>query len=144
MSLCSTAPDDVLRRIFSDVARRGLTLQVGILPLTAPDGPGPESCAYGVEGYGGPPMLKFAQRLKLLGAQPKFFTMDEPLYFGHVYHEGRRGCRTSIAELALDVADKFKAMRQVFPDARFGEVEPITFNPNDPWYKGDRWLHDLE
>ena len=83
-----TASDDTLRRIFADVKRRGFALQIGILPLTPPDGrTGPESCAYHVEGYGGPPMLRFAERLKSLGAEPKFFGMDEPLYHGHVFRE---------------------------------------------------------
>jgi len=65
------------------VARRRLTLQVGISPLTPPQLE-PE-CARQVEGYGGPPMLKFAQRLKSLGAQPKFF--GEPLNFGRAYQD---------------------------------------------------------
>jgi hypothetical protein len=140
----STAPDDVLRRIFSDVKRRGSTLHIGILPLTPPDGRrGPASCAYPVEGYGGAPMLQSAQRLKSLGAEPKFFGMDEPLYFGHVFRDGSRGCNSSIADIARDVAGKVRAARQVFPDARFGDVEPLTFDPRNPWFSNDRWLHDL-
>jgi hypothetical protein len=137
-------PDDVLRRIFSDVNRRGLMLHIGILPLTPPDGKyGPGGCGYHVEGYGGQPMPKFALRLKSLGADPKYFGLDSPLYNGHVFHEGQRGCNSSIADIAQDIAGKFKAARQVFPDVRFGDVEPINFNPLNPWFRDDRWLHDL-
>lgn len=139
-----TAPDDVLRQIFDDVKRRGIALHIGILALTPPDGVyGPGGCAYRVEGYGGPPMLRIAQRLKSLGAEPKFFGMDEPLYHGHVLRDGIRGCNSSITDIARDVAGKFKAARQVFPNARFGDVEPLTFDPRNPWFRDDQWLHDL-
>jgi hypothetical protein len=139
-----TAPDDVLRQIFDNVKRRRFVLHIGILPLTPPDGLyGPGGCGFHVEGYGGGPMPGFAQRLKALGAQPKFFGMDEPLYHGHVFRDGSRGCHSSIIDIARDVAGKFKAARQVFPGVRFGDVEPLTFRPGDPWFSDDRWLHDL-
>lgn len=139
----ATASDDSLRRIFADLKRRSIALQIGYLPLNAPDGGGPQSCAYRVEGYGGSPMLRFAQRMKYLGAEPQFIGMDEPLYFGHVFREGRRGCQTGIADLAKDVAAKFHEARQVFPNVHFGDVEPLTFRPNDPWFTDGRWLRDL-
>ena len=88
-------------------------------------------------------MLRIAQRLKSLGAEPKFFGMDEPLYHGHVLRDGIRGCNSSITDIARDVAGKFKAARQVFPNARFGDVEPLTFDPRNPWFQNDQWLHDL-
>ena len=88
-------------------------------------------------------MLKYAQRLKELGADPQFFAMDEPLYHGHVFEEGERGCHAAIKDLAQDVASKLKEVRIVFPAARFGDVEPLTFSPRDPWFTGDVWLRDL-
>jgi hypothetical protein len=136
------APEADLRQIFSDLKRRNIGLHIGILPLT---GFGPYTCSYGVEGYGGPPMLKFAQRLKALGAEPQVFGMDEPLYFGHVFGspDGRSGCHTSIAELAREIAIKVAQARTVFPGVRFGDVEPLTFRPGDPWFQNDTWLSDL-
>ena len=61
-------------------------------------------------------MLEISLKLlKSLGAEPKFFGMDEPLYHGHVFREGGRGCNSSITDVARDIAGKFKAARQVFP-----------------------------
>jgi hypothetical protein len=90
-------------------------------------------------------MVRFAQRLKDLGAEPQFFGMDEPLYFGHVFgtKNGRTGCQTPIAELARDVATKVKQIRTVFPGVRFGDVEPVTFAPGVPWFENDTWQTDL-
>jgi hypothetical protein len=137
-------PEDDLRQMFSELKRRHLGLQVGIEPLTAPER-GPGSCAYRIEGYGGPPALTVARRLKELGGEPQFFGMDEPLYFGHVFgpEGGKRGCHEPIAEIARDVADKVKLVRSVFPGVPFGDTEPLTFRPRDPWFQNDAWLHDL-
>jgi hypothetical protein len=86
-----------------------------------------------------------AERLKSLGADPQFFGMDEPLYFGHVFESqnGKIGCHSSIADIARDVANKVRQIRTVFPGVPFGEAEPLTFRPGDAWFKNDVWLSDL-
>jgi hypothetical protein len=138
------APDAGLRQMFNDLERRHIAVEIGFEPLS---GPGPNNCGFGVEGYGGPMGggLLFAQRVKALGAKPQFFGMDEPLYFGHVFgpENGRDGCHSSIADIAKDVANKVRQIRTVFPGVPFGEVEPLSFRPNQPWFKDNRWLADL-
>jgi len=142
----SLGPEAELSQLFADLKRRRIGLDVGFEPLTAP-GHGPTVCGYHVEGYGGPRdgVLKFTQRLKSLGADPEYFGFDEPLYFGHVFgpRDGKNGCHSSISELAQDVANKVRQVHMVFPGVPFGDVEPLTFRPGDPWYQNNAWLRDL-
>ena len=58
-----------------------------------------------------------ANRLKALGATAKFFTMDEPLYYGHIFGKPgwKVGCHSSIPDIARDVAEKVRQIRLVFP-----------------------------
>ncbi len=134
-----------LRNMFSDLKRRHINLEIGIEPLTAPGQRGPTNCAYHVEGYGGPQPLAVAKRAKALGADAEFFGMDEPLYFGHAFGspDGKHGCHASIAEIARDVANTVHQVRSVYPGVKFGDVEPMSFADNDPWFKNGVWLADL-
>ena len=139
-------PSDDLAQITTDLRRRHIDLVVGVSPLTGEGNGEFGKCGYHVEGYGalaGP--LSLAQHLAAVGATPRYFDMDEPLYFGHVFDRmgGSFGCRSSITHLALDVATKIRQVRSVFPGVRFGDVEPLTFSDNDPWFKDDAWLADL-
>ncbi len=140
-----SAPEADLRQIFTDLKRRNIGVQIGVEPLTSPGGRGPSFCSYHVEGYGGPAIPPLVRRLQALGVTPQVFGMDEPLYFGHVFgpEGGKGGCHTPIAALAQDVATKVAQARAAFPGVRFGEVEPLTFSPRDPWFENNAWLHDL-
>jgi len=86
-----------------------------------------------------------AQRVKALGGKPQYFTMDAPLYAGHLFGpaNGKDGCHLPIADVAKDVANKVRQIRTVFPGVPFGDVEPLTFRPGDPWFANDAWLSDL-
>jgi hypothetical protein len=131
-----TAPASDMVQIGTDVHTRGIDLAVGVLALP---GRGPGWCGYQVEGYsapGGPRAL--ADRLKAIGVTPKYFSMDEPLYFGHAFvrQGGRLGCQRSVAELAKDVGENVRRVRDVFPHARFGDVEPalaLRLNEIEEW-----------
>ena len=128
--------DDALRRMFADLRRRGMDLVIEMGAVTGQPG----KCGYNVEGYGLPDSLRGdAARMKSLGAEPRYFTMDEPLYFGHVFdRDGAKvGCRLPISELAADVAGKLKQARDIFPAVRFGDEEPPTA------FDKDTWLTDL-
>ena len=144
--------DADLSRIFADLKSRHIGLLIGteplgrIGPVDSTKGPiGPLGCGYHVESYGGPPPLAVAQRAKALGAEPSYFGFDEPLYFGHVYSEGDgiHGCHEPIAEIARRVADVVRQVRAVFPGVKFGDVEPLTFQPEAVWFRDDQWLADL-
>ncbi len=141
-----TAPQADLQQIFSDLQRRHIGVQIGVGPLSHAGPAAPANCGYHVEGYSNPnEPLSIAMHVKALGGDPQYFGMDEPLYFGHVFGtpDGKHGCHSSIADIAQDVANKVRAVRTVFPGMRFGDVEPLTFQPGDPWFQNDRWLSDL-
>jgi hypothetical protein len=65
-----------------------------------------------------------------LGGTVDYYTMDEPLYFGHFYtadaKQGlvgkRSGCHLSIDEIAQDAAKRIWDVRSVFPDVKVGDV----------------------
>jgi hypothetical protein len=123
--------------LLADLRRRHIALQIGMLPLT---GQGPGQCGYQVEGYSaaGQP-LHNAQRLRAAAADVRYFDMDEPLYYGHVFN-GRGACHTSIVDIAKDVAVKVKQVQAIYPDAKFGDVEPMGV-PDDAWLSDvEQWL----
>jgi hypothetical protein len=62
--------------------------------------------------------------------------MDEPLYYGHVFG-GSGACRSSVAAIAHEVADKVSEVRTVYPNAKIGDVEPVGVG-------SPTWLADLE
>jgi len=129
---------DQLGQLFADIRRRGIDLLVGISPLVGGEHVG--LCGYSVEGYSlARGLLNEVQRIKALGGEVKYFGLDEPLYFGHVFEKksDHFGCRLSIAQVAQQVADRLKTVRTVFPTARFGDVEPLM------GFSDDTWLADL-
>jgi hypothetical protein len=69
-----------------------------------------------------------------------YYTMDEPLYFGHFYAADAKlgpagkhnGCHLSISDIAQDAAKRIRDVRSVFPDVKVGDAEPFTeFSDND-------------
>jgi hypothetical protein len=130
-----------LKTIFSDLRRRKIGLVVGIEPVT---GRGPDKCGHGVEGYGtATGVLGDARRIKSLGADPIYYVMDSPLYFGHYFdRDGKRlGCRLPIDEVAREIGDKFRLVRSVYPTVQFGDVEPVMALGDDTWLADlDTWF----
>ena len=77
--------DDALRRMFADLRRRGMDLVIEMGTVTGQPG----KCGYNVEGYGLPDLLRGdAARMKSLGAEPRYFTMDEPLVLRSCFRSG--------------------------------------------------------
>lgn len=123
-----------LPNILADLRRRHIALDIGLLPLT---GMGEGHCGYRIEGYSAPGQpLSYARRLKAAGADVGYFSMDEPLYYGHVSNL-KGTCHTPIADLAKDVALKVKQVQSVYPGVGFGDVEPMGIPDAN-------WLADLE
>jgi hypothetical protein len=120
--------------MFTDLRRRDIKFLIGMAPLSSSDW---GRCGVGVEGYSAEGQsLSVARKLRALGGEVQYLGMDEPLYFGHVY--GRKNaCRSSIPEIAHDVAAKIRQVWSVFPSARIGDVEPVGIEYGD-------WLDDLE
>ncbi len=126
-----------LREMSAFLRKRHIVLGVGLSPLTSSNW---DFCGR-IEGYSAPQQpLADAERLRSFGVQPNYYGMDEPLWFGHFY-SGPASCRSSIREVAKEVAEKVRQVRSVFPHARIGDVEPISalwkVSPH-------RWVANLE
>jgi hypothetical protein len=129
--------DAELRRMFTFLNQRKIDLAVEIGVIT---GGGPGQCGYNVEGYGLASSLPGdSQRIKSLGGDVRYFAMDEPLFFGHVFErDGERvGCRLPIDKVAQNAAEKLRQVRTVFPSVRFGDEEPLMS------LSATTWLTDL-
>ncbi len=117
------APDELLAPMLADLKRRNIALAIEGLMLTG--SPPPDSCGRGIEGYTGPTtLLQAVEKIKRLGGELRFIAMDEPLYFGHFY-QGLNACRTPLDQLAKQVADRIRQLRQVFPNLAVGDIEPF-------------------
>jgi hypothetical protein len=135
------APADDLIGMAADLDRRGLGLAAGVLALSSG---GPGWCGYRVEGYnlaGG--TLALARRLKWLGVTPKYFSLDEPLFFGHSFvGQGTQvGCQRPIAKVAKDVGENLRPFLELFPEAVYGDVEPALALPLS---EVEEWLDAFE
>jgi hypothetical protein len=94
---------------------------------------GSERCGYHVEGYSGPNgILRAATRVKRLGGELKYITMDEPLLYGH-YYSGPNACHDSIPDVAKEVAEKVAQAKSVFPQIEVGDVESIGAGAETHW-----------
>jgi hypothetical protein len=130
-----------LVRIINNLQQRHIGLLVGIAALW---GTGPGRCGRGVEGYNARGQAhSVALRIKRLGGVPTYFGMDEPLYYGHLY-SGRNGCRASIMEIAHQAGETVRQVHTVFPDAKFGDVEPFGI-PDSGWLADlGKWFDAFE
>ncbi len=137
-------PDAALRKMFGDIRSRGMDLVVEIGAVTLQEG----RCGNGVEGYGLAETLRSdSARMKSLGGEPRYFVMDLPFFFGHIFdREGEKiGCRLPIKELAEDVAKKLKQAREVFPGVRFGDEESLTALNEETWLSDlATWFDEYE
>jgi hypothetical protein len=105
-----------------------IQLAMSALMLVSPDG----SCGTRVEGYAGPRGVEnSATRIKKLGGTLTYIEMDEPLFYGSLF-TGPRACNTPVARIAAEVARRVKSIRQVLPNVRIGDDEPVGSLPGFP------------
>jgi hypothetical protein len=131
-----TAEND-LRHVLEDLRRRGIAIAMQGTPLLAS-----RTCGLGVEGHGPPhDMAATARRIKQLGGQLAYISMDEPLFYGHRFNgDGRRiPCHSTIPELARQVAEKIAEVRAIFPDVKVGDIEPVGIMQPD----AAQWAADM-
>jgi hypothetical protein len=115
------ASDNELHQMISDLSRRGigLAMEALMIPKRGP-------CGGGVEGYSSPDQVTAAAlRIKQFAGVLSYVAMDEPLWFGHRF-EGANACRSGIDEVAHQVAENVRNLRNVFPDVKIGDIEPIA------------------
>lgn len=113
---------DTLSHIIAFLNQHGIAIAMQGAPNMATRG-----CGRGIESYGpAPDMRRDAARIRRLGGQVTYITLDEPLYFGHIYRGGGRriACHAPIETIAADAATKIAEARQIFPSVQVGETEP--------------------
>ncbi len=130
-------PENDLRRVLDDLKRRGIGIAMQGTPLLAS-----KTCGLGVEGHGPPhDMAATARRIKQLGGQLAYISMDEPLFYGHRFTgDARRvACHLAISEVARQSADKIAEVREIFPEVKVGDIEPVGITPSD----AAQWADDM-
>jgi hypothetical protein len=113
-----TATDEQLRRVVTDLARRGIALGVEGGPLKA------NACGGGVEGFAEPQWARIAGRIKAAGGIIDYIDMDEPFYYAHFYH-GPKACHWSTEAVAHEIGAFIQQLREQFPDVVIGDAEPL-------------------
>jgi len=117
----ATQPEPNLHRIFDFLRSHHMALAVifGFVPAF--------TCGQDVEGAAHSPNenLATAKRLKRLGADLEYITVDEALEFGHFF-QGKHACQYPIRQLAAGFAREAQQVRSVFPDAQLIDTEPSS------------------
>ena len=114
------ASDSDLRTIFSTLERYHVSLafEGGVLTESG-------RCGHRIEGFGtAAGAAQVAAKIKRLGGNLGYLTMDEPAFYGHVF-SGPRACHESLAAVAGDAAKNVAALEQIFPQVRVGDGEPV-------------------
>ncbi len=121
-----------LRQAVKDLKRRKISIAVETGPLEPP----PE-CGQGVEGFAGAEGLRTANRIKEAGGTLRYIAFDEPFYYAALY-TGQNACHWDARQVARAVARYVRNIRTVFPDVKFGDIEPLTTGAHVERYK--EWI----
>ncbi len=127
-------PEDTLRGINAFLAQHHMALAVGIGAAQMDNAnPVPGECGFGVEGMSRPNRnaIEF-KRLKQLGVDVQYVTMDEPLTFAH-YYTKKNACRYSIQDTARRVAASIAEIRQFYPNVKVVDYESPTITSAQQW-----------
>ena len=118
------APIDVLRKSFTALQQRGISLawEMGAIP------PG-KDCGSGTEGYAGDTEKRLS-RIKEAGGRLDYVAMDEPFWFGH-FAKTKNTCGLTLSDLASGVAKQLAAVYAAFPDVKVGDIEPVIAGSAD-------------
>ena len=124
--------DDQLKSVFADLKRRHIALAVETGLLAGKDSAGRQACGVGIEGFIAPDQgTTIANRILKNGGTLDYIVLDEPLWYGHVFH-GPNACQSSIEDVAREVAARVVAIRKIFPSVKVGDNEPAaTLQPSD-------------
>jgi hypothetical protein len=127
------ASDADLGRVIAGLADRHipLALEGDILIRTS-------RCELGLrKGQG---IIPVVARLKRLGGDLRYIAMNGPLVSGHT-NTKPPSCHASIKDVAADAADTIRALRKIYPNLAFGDIEPVGHAPNYPdWRELPEWF----
>jgi hypothetical protein len=121
-----------LRQAIKDLKRRKISIAVETGPLE----PSSE-CGQGVEGFAGAEGLDTANRIKSAGGTLAYLAFDEPFYYASLY-SGKNGCHWDPRQVAQGVSAYIRKIRTVFPNVKFGDIEPLLTGAQVELYK--EWL----
>jgi hypothetical protein len=114
-----------LEPIIADLQRRGLGIAFEGGPLTPTS-----ECTGVIEGFAGPAEGgNAARRIKDAGGTLDYVDLEHP-YDAVTFSNAPEPCRYSPERAAQDVALYVQAIRNEFPDARFGAVETANNDPD--------------
>ncbi len=114
------ATDAELRQVVSDLNRRGVAIAFEAGPLTPT-----EACGSGIEGFAGVEEgLLIARRIQNAGGTVRFVAFDHP-YDAGVLDTSSNACHWSAEEVARNAARFITAIRGVFPEVVFGDIETV-------------------
>ena len=127
-------PEDELLRVNAFLKQRHIKLATGVLAtLMDEPKPPPTECGYGIEGSRPPGQDELIfRRLKRLGMDIAYLSLDEPLFFNHFY-QGRNACRHAIADVARRAAAAVAEIRKSYPDVRVEDDEAPPPIPLAQW-----------
>lgn len=115
------ATDAQLKQVVDNLESRGIALAVEAGPLNPPS-----NCGQGIEGFAGTQEgLNIAQRIKNAGGELSLIALDEPYFFAHFY-DGPNACKWDAEKVAAEVGKYVETIRQVFPDVKIGDTEPLA------------------
>jgi hypothetical protein len=115
-----TAADEDLKRAFQNLTARHIGLAFEIHPLVRTG-----RCTQKTKAYSDPGEVeKMLERIQRLGGDPKYFVMDEPLFWGHRW-AGFGSCRASPEDLARQIAQTLQLIHARFPKAEIGVSELV-------------------
>ena len=124
--------DETLQRVFADLRRRHIALAIEAGMLTGVGPSGHFDCGRGVEGFGAAGSTRvLAERIKKNGGELAYIAMDEPLWYGH-HIRATNACQWSPEYLARQILGQLKEVREIFPDVKVGDIEPIAAPPPQP------------
>jgi hypothetical protein len=130
----NSASDTDLQTVIVGLQHRhiGLAIEYGMVDYTDKtlcDGTNPH-CGH-IESSGGQVLARALARIKRLGGDLRYITMDEPLWFGHISRT-QGASHASVAALAKNVAKQVATAHQYFPNVQVGEAEPVVSGRASP------------
>jgi len=130
-------PDDQLSTIFKFLEQRHIKLAVEFGPLT----PGADKCGTGIEGFDGGEArgADLARKVKSLGGEIAYVAMDEPLWFGGIA-DGGKLCKWPAGQIAQTASATVNGIHSVFPQAVFGDIEPLRKIDGDLIGRYAEWI----
>jgi hypothetical protein len=123
MQWIQNGTDAQLHLMIDAVRARHLKFGVEMGLMSGPVG----GCGKGIEGFNAPGLpRKVLERFKALGGVVDYVGMDEPVLYGHrpLGPKGA-GCKFPLDQLADMIAGQINSLREVFPDLKVGDIEPI-------------------